>query len=58
MVAGSHEEEEILLLPLEWLRGERGEGDREFFILLQDCYVEMLHFIKKCVIITNVHHRS
>ena len=46
MVAGSHEEEEILLLPLEWLRGERGEGDREFFILLQDCYVEMLHFIK------------
>ena len=50
MVAGSHEEEEILLLSLEWLRGER-EGNREFFILLQDlmtrqCYVEMLHFIK------------
>lgn len=44
MVAGSHEEEEILLLPLEWLRGER--EDREFFILLQDCYVEMLHLKK------------
>ena len=44
MVAGSHEEEEILLLPLEWLRErEVGEEGRQSLILIQDCYVEMLH---------------
>ena len=43
MVACSHEEEEILLLPLVWLRGGGG-GDRELFTLIQDCYVEILHF--------------